>query len=236
MLCVGLGSVLLYSCLDDDDGYSLGKFWIEIVTVVPDGNTYYLRRDDGTTLWPAATNIPYYRPKEEIRVMANYTILGDSVDKDFDYYVKVNRIDEILTKDIAEDKGAANDSIYGKDPVEIADIWAGDDYLNIYFKTYYRGNVKHFINLIPSEDEEAMLEFRHNAYGELSGYKQGGLVAFDLSTLDSLNIETPGDSTTLTVKVKTFDGDKIYKVKYAPKPSSTTQARYFEDVTYGGIE
>lgn len=228
-----LSAIFFNSCLDDDD-YSLGKFWVEVMTVVPQGeNSYYLRADDGKTFWPAATNLPYYKVEEEYRVIANYTILGDSSttsDKNYNYYVKVNSLKKILTKDIAESKGEKNDSIYGKDPVEIVGLWTGDDYLNIQFRTVWGGVVKHYVNLIPSEDEDAMLEFRHNAYDDPESFRANSLVAFDLSGLDSLGLTTETDTLTLTLKVNTFDGDKVYKVKYGPKTKSQSKATNMEEL------
>lgn len=227
-------STLLFNSCLDDDGYSLGNYWVDVVTIVPiSETTYYLRMDDGTTLWPAATNVPYYKPKENQRAMVNVTFLSDSLNG-YDHFVKVNKIDEVLTKHIAENKGAENDSIYGKDPVEIEGIWTGDNYLNIYFKTWYGGGEKHFLNLIPSDDKDAMLEFRHNAYSDPQINKLGGFVAFNLSTLPMEDIGGQ-DSISLTIKVNTFDGDKIYKVKYALSSQGNNYAKYLNDVFLEGL-
>lgn len=229
---ISLGSVFFYSCLDDDDSYSLDDFWIEIVTVVPiDETTYYLRMDDGTTLWPAATNVPFYKPKENQRALVNFTVLSDSVKGyDYDHWVKVNRIDEVLTKNIAEDQGSKNDSIYGIDPVEIAGIWIGDNYLNVYFKTYFGGTEKHFINLIPSSDKNAMFEFRHNAYDDPKSFNQGGFVAFNLKSINTII-----ENSSITVKVKTYEGDKIYEVKFAPLTKGNIN-KDETDVFYEGLK
>ena len=60
------------SC-DDDDGYSLGDFWVDIATVETDDNSsaYWFILDDGTTLWPAASDIQYL-PKQGQRIILNY--------------------------------------------------------------------------------------------------------------------------------------------------------------------
>ena len=152
---IALVSLTLPSCLDDDDSYSLGDIWIAVATVVPEGNNvYYLRLDDGDKLWPAATNYPNYQPKPNQRALVNFTILADSTQSNlggFSHYVKVNAIHNILTKSIAKNEGAANDSIYGTDPVSIYEnnMWIGDGYLNIYFETLWGGKTAHFINLMP---------------------------------------------------------------------------------------
>lgn len=235
MIGVGLSSTLFYSCLNDDDSYSLGKFWISTATVVPLNDiTYYLRMDDGTTLWPAATDMPYYEPKENQRALVNFTILSDSLDG-YDHYVKINRIDNYLTKNIAENKGAENDSIYGKDPIQVADIWVGDNYLNIYLKAYFGGVKKHFINLIPTDEENVDFELRHNAYDDPSpGYLRGELVAFKLDIPSDTTQTAVQDSSIIAVKVKTFDGDKVYKVKFANKVNAS-YAKYSNDVFLEGL-
>ena len=140
---IALVSLTLPSCLDDDNSYSLGDIWIAVATVVPEGNNvYYLRLDDGDKLWPAATNYPNYQPKPNQRALVNFTILADSTQSNlggFSHYIKVNAIHNILTKSIAKNEGAANDSIYGTDPVSIYNnnMWIGDGYLNIYFETLW---------------------------------------------------------------------------------------------------
>lgn len=237
IISIGLSSTLFYSCLDDDDAYSLDKFWIDIATVVPIGESnYYLRMDDGTTLWPAAPIHSNYKPKENQRALVNFTILSDAKDG-YDHWVKINRIDNILTKDIAENKGAQNDSIYGTDPVAISSIWVGDNYLNVYLKAYFGGVKKHFVNLIPvdEESEEMVYELRHNAYDDpASGSLRGDMVSFRLPDFQTPDGSAP-DSTTITVKVKTFEGDKAYKIKFATK-TKANYATYLNDVFHEGLE
>jgi len=71
-----LFSLLVFnSCLSDDDDYSLGNYWISIATVEPlTDNNYSLILDDGTKLWPAATNYPGYSPKDDQRALVNYRL------------------------------------------------------------------------------------------------------------------------------------------------------------------
>jgi hypothetical protein len=231
---VGLGSIMFNSC-SDESGYSLDDFWMDIVTIVPiDDNTFYLRMDDGTTLWPAASNVPFYKPKENQRALVNFTILSDSVEGfKYDHWIRINRIDEILTKNIAEDLGNDNDSIYGTDPVEIVAIWTGDNYLNVYFKTYFGGTRKHYINLIPSSDENAMFEFRHNAYDDPETFKQGSFVSFNLDSLDTFI-----EDNIITVKINTYEGEKVYEIKFAPltKGYNVKYINDNNDVFYEGLE
>jgi hypothetical protein len=198
----------------DDSGYSLGKVWYSLATVEPLGDTsaYFLTLDHGSTLWPAATDIPWYVPGEKHRALVFYTILSDTF-QGYDHAVKVLSIRDILTKPIAEDLGEENDAHYGNDPVKILDLWIGDGYLNVKFGFNYGGGVKHFINLVKRDgvDTPNYFEFRHNAYQDSAYTGRKGIVAFDLSSLD-----TDGQEILLTIRVKTFEGDKDYTIKYQP--------------------
>ncbi len=215
VLAITMSLFGLNACQDDDD-YSLGKFAIEIMTVVPDGDTYYLRRDNGEKLWPFATNCPGYN-SSKTRAQVNYTMLSDSI-PGFSHGIKINWIENILTKNISPYRGAENDSIYGTDPVKIIAMNIGDGYLNIRFAANF-GNtgVKHLISLIQDQEVNTpyALELRHQAYGDNALYAAEGLVAFDLSSL----LNTGGQTVELTIKVNTFEGEKSYKLAYNSDPA-----------------
>lgn len=215
MLTMTMSLFGLSACQDDDD-YSLDKFAIEIMTVVPDGSTYYLRRDNGEKLWPFATNCPGYN-FSKTRAQVNYTMLSDSI-PGFSHGIKINWIENILTKNISPYRGAENDSIYGTDPVKIIAMNIGDGYLNIRFAANF-GNTgaKHLISLIQDQEVNTpyALELRHQAYGDNALYAAEGLVAFDLSSL----LNTGGQTVELTIKVNTFEGEKSYKLAYNSDPA-----------------
>lgn len=214
VLVVGviLASLTFHSCLDND-GYSLDKFWMNVATIESEGSgSHYFRLDDGSTLWPVNTD--YYTGhnlQDGQRILLNYTILSDS-QAGFTHYVKVNGVDPILVKKVAEDMGAKNDSIYGVDPVEIKEIWLGGGYLNIWFAANFGGVDKHAVNLLSGDgaNESYRVEFRHNAYNDPAVTAATGLVCFDLSDLPDTN----GETVVLTVKVKTFDGEKEFQFDY----------------------
>ena len=100
-----LGTILatftMYSCLDDDSNSS-NKYSFGIATIKPLGNdAYYLQWDDSTTFWPASGVTPYFGVDKERRAFINFTLLGDSTShmaEGYDYAVRVNRIDSVLTK------------------------------------------------------------------------------------------------------------------------------------------
>ncbi|MDR2470167.1 MAG: NigD-like protein [Tannerella sp.] len=226
-MSLGIAAMAFLGNSCDNSGYSLGDVWYSLVTVRPLDGAYYLTTDKGTSLWPAATDIHWYKPKEKHRALAFYTLLSDEF-HGYDHAIKVLSIQDILTKPIAEDKGEENDTHYGDDPVKILDMWIGDGYLNVEFGFNYGGSVKHFINLLKASDVNTpyAFEFRHNAYHDSAYERRKGLVSFDLSTLD-----TGGQEVELSIRVKTFEGDKNYTVKYQPgaKESKEIQRNLSDD-------
>lgn len=244
MMGAAIALLTLPSCLDDDDSYSvensysLGDMWVAVATVVPEGdNTYYLRLDNGNTLWPAASNYPGYKPKADQRAFVNFTILADSTGSQlngYSYFIKVNAIHDILTKPLSPDLGAKNDSVYGTDPVSILDkkdVWVGDGYLNVYFETYWGGKTAHYINLIHPSDEvnPYAVEFRHNAFDDPQSTKAAGRVAFNLASLP----DTEGKTVDLIVRYKNSEnGRDSIVVKYNTNKSAleTTAPTQSNDV------
>ncbi|MGM9759441.1 MAG: NigD-like protein [Parabacteroides sp.] len=212
-LCLLL--TLMSSCLDDDD-YSLGNFSIDVASVkAPHAGAPYFRLDDGTTLWPAAGYMPVSL-KDNQRVLMNYTLLGDSAmgAVGYDYYIRVNRLDTLLTKKPVDFLGAETDSVYGTDPVKIISMWTGNGHLTIQFEADFGGRTPHWLNLVhgSSAEDPYLLEFHQNAYDDPRLSRSSGLVCFDLSPL-----AFPSDPVTLTIRVNTFDGMQDYQVTYDAK-------------------
>ena len=227
-----VGAILIsstfFSC--SDDGYSLDKYSIGVATVKPLGdNAYYLQWDDSTTFWPAAGVMPHFGLDRERRALINFTLLGDSANggfKGYDYTVRVNCIDSILTKQIAPNLGEKNDSYYGNDPVWMKSVWIEDGYINFQFETYFDGMTKHFINLVET-DTPYCLEFRHNAYGNLIGGQGWGLTSFHLNSLPA----TDDEMVTLTIRYRSHDGDKSIQLRYRPG-TSTGEAPMMGDYNF----
>jgi hypothetical protein len=216
-LLIAMIALTLYSCIDND-GYSLDNALYSIATVNPlDISSYSLTLDDGTTLWPIATDT-WYKPDKKTRALVVYTLLSDEF-QGYDHAVKILDIKNILTKATTKDLGEDNDTEYGNDPIQIINMWVGDGYLNVEFG-FNIGNsgIVHYINLVKINNVNTpyYFELRHNAYGDSNSYAQKGIVAFDLSDLD-----TQGNEVTLTIKVNTFEGEKTETIVFNAPPSAT---------------
>ncbi len=212
----------LQSCLDDDDNnYYYLRYPNALVTVKSDAEgSMFLQLDDKTTLLPTNVKKSPFGDKE-VRALVNYDEVDES-SGDYNKAVHINWIDSILTKPIAPDLGEENDEVYGTDPVEIINDWvtlAEDGYLTLRFRTVWGGQKKHFVNLLLSQGSENPyeVEFHHNAYGDVYGTTDDGLVAFKLDGLP----DTEGKTVKLKLKWKSFSGEKSAEFDYCTRKSVT---------------
>ncbi len=214
MILSGILLLGIFSACDlDDDGYSLSDFWIQIGNIekTGEGNTdYIVNLDDSTLLYPLAFANPYFETEDNQRVLVNYTILDErnAASEEEAYYVKINAMREVLTKNIIELTEAIEDSV-GNDPVHVRDAWIAKNYLNFELE-YYGGYVIHYVNLgidaadNPEGAEEVTLQFRHNGNDDPAEMLKYALVSFDLNSLD---LEA-GTVQTLRIKAKEYDNEE----------------------------
>ncbi len=215
IICLITSLTFFSSC--DNDGYSLDDMYIYLATVNEVGdNSIDLTLDDGTKLWP--TNIYSYNvSKNKQRAVAYFTVISDK-QGEYDHYIVLHRLYNILTKDIIDLTKENQDSI-GNDPIKINRYWQGDDYLNIEFTYKRSGEDTHFINLVNNitnesiNNEEIHLEFRHNSNNDPQRNEINGMVAFDLRPYK----KEMKDFLDFIIKVNDFDGEKTYKFTYRPK-------------------
>ncbi len=210
-------AVALTSCEDDvyrDPTYN------GLVTIrYAESDMLYFQLDDVRTLYPVNMGNSKLWVDGQ-RALINFYVV-DEDDKGFTDAVYVNWIERVLTKSMVESKGVENDSLYGKDPVEIVRDWVTvveDGYLTLRFRTYWSGGVTHTVNLLvgvnPANPYE--VEFRHNDYGDYDYYVGDGLVSFDLSKLP----DTKGKTVKLTLKWMSFTGPKSVVFDYCTSQSS----------------
>lgn len=225
LLAVALPAVALtvQSCLNDDDSYYDSLALMQpnaIVTVKPlDGGGFYMQLDDNTTLKPLNMDKSPY--KTETRAFVNY-VESDADGGDYDQAVNINWIDSLLTKPMVQVPETVEDldAEYGNDPVEILRSWATlieDGYFTINFMTCTNGgSTKHRVNLIqPDPTKPYELEFRHDADGDTAGMRAQGVAAFKLSALNLVQ----GEKITITLKWKSYSGEKSYDFEYTPGES-----------------
>lgn len=212
-----------------NEGYDMSLLMPNaIVTLKPAEGTpsFYIQLDDNTTLEPVNILSSPIGDKEG-RALMNFSETGQASEK-YDRKVHVNWIRPVLTKDMAEDAGDGNDGKYGSDPVEIADSWvniAEDGYLTLQFLTYFgNSGIAHEVNLlnVGTESDPYIVEFRHNAHGDYSGSLASGIAAFRLDGLENgLGLpDTEGKTVDLTLKYKSYSGEKSIKFKYCTRKTT----------------
>ena len=225
LMVVALTAVSMQSCDDDDDDYYPAFNLATVTLKAPkvDGGKWFMQLDDSTTL--EATNIashPYdnrelraYIRYNDIKDMASAPASTSAIQKM--YSVNVLTIDTILTKKM--DPMVENTAEeYGSDPVEVVNSWetvAEDGYMNIRFRTRFGYNGKHRMTLVHRTDAEDpyTVEFLHDANGDTNGQVADGMVAFRLD--DSFN--EGNDPIEITLKWKSYSGEKSAKFKYTPR-------------------
>ena len=221
-----------FSACDNDDTY----IWYydavpnALVTVKPvDGAGFYMQLDDSTTLHPVNMSVSPYGDKE-VRALVNYAYVRPE-ENDYEkrsFKVNVNWIDSILTKPAVPYPADGDVSEYGEDPIEIVRDWvniAEDGYLTLRFRTRWGNNgVVHFVNLLTgvNPDDPYEVEFRHNAYGDVNGAPGDALVAFRLSDLPDTN----GKTVKLTLKYKSFSGEKSIRFDYCSRKATAAEATF----------
>lgn len=209
-------SVILFatSCMKDD-GYSLNKFWIDYGMIQKQGSSVTIKTDNGSVLFPSATAIHLDELKDSMRVLVNYTILGDvKKPSDIDYHVRINAMREILKKNIFILTPETADSI-GNDGVRVNNVWMTPEYdlLNIEFSYPGSPYYKHMINLTidntHSTDQEGniILELRHNKKGDpYTSPLMDAAVSFNLKSIRKEGVDQVG----FRLKAKGINGVEDY--------------------------
>lgn len=213
-LALSLMSAGFLSCSDDVDNNSRNSA-NAIVTLKTDSarGEFYMQLDDSTTILP--TNIKVSPAgKKEVRALVNLK-LTKKIPQYYSREAYVNWIDTVRTKNMSQDFGTKNDSIYGNNPLEIVNHWTTgveDGYLTLRFRTYFRNGSIHRLSLVKT-DEPYCVQLFHDAAGDIVGVVRDGVIAFKLDLLP----DTEGKTVDLTLKWNSFSGNKSVKFKYCSR-------------------
>lgn len=132
--------------------------------------------------------------EDSTRVRAYFEIEEELASSEDHYSVSINRIDQILYKDVIDFNESISDSL-GNDPIEIFSIWQEGVNLNVEF-IFYGGGTKHYINLskpagaIEDPTSPVELTLRHNANDDDVLVKLKSVVTFNLGKLQSETSDT----------------------------------------------
>lgn len=218
------------SCSKDSDGIPYDELIANaVVTVKPDGNSFYLQLDDSTVVIPSnLAKSPF--GDSEVRAFTNYRIESQVKGRQIGH---INWMRQMLTKKTVESQGVEKDKEeYGNDGVDVVNAFptvCEDGYLTLRFRTYWgrTNSVKHTVNLVTGVDasDPYLVEFRHNDGGDVKEVEADAYVSFRLSELP----DTEGKTVKLKVRYKTSSGDnKIIAFNYKTRVDGTSPLIYEE--------
>lgn len=215
-----LTAALSFQSCTKDDGISYADIVPNaVVTVKPEGNSFYLQLDDNTIIRPSnLTKSPF--GDREVRAFTNYRLESEA---DGVQTGEVLWLRELLTKNTVASEGVEKDEEnYGNDPVEIVKDFptvCEDGYLTLRFRALWGrfGSIKHEVNLVTGVDpsDPYLVEFRHNMHGDLAEVPTDAYVAFRLDKLP----DTEGKTVKLKVRFTSPSGNsRIETFDYRTRP------------------
>lgn len=200
----------LQSCNNDDDDAFKRNPLESIVTLktTPSTGQFYMQANDSVTLIPTNLTASPFGNKE-VRARVLYELDNNNSTGHYSYAVHVDHIDTILTKTMSP-MVENIEKTYGLDPLEIFDdgiTGCDDGYLTVHFSAYFGGG-KHVLRLVKINDSTVQL--CHDNGGDIGGGIGDDIVAFRLTDMP----DTEGQYKSVTVKWKSFSGDKSAVFKY----------------------
>jgi hypothetical protein len=176
---IAVSPFILQSCDDDPEVY-----YVRMVTLKLDGNDkYLLETDNGDKINIVSSDVRWYKPEKDQRVLIYYDLL--SKDDEKTYNIHLEHISGILTKTV-EELTVDDEEKYGNDKVYIEKMWIGGDYLNVRFRFYLPYYTKHRVSLVKNtivenpDDDYIYLEYRYNNEDDITPAMRRSYVSFDL--------------------------------------------------------
>ncbi len=211
-----LTAAISFTSCEKSDGIPIDQMFANaVVTIKPDGNTFYLQLNDSTIVRPSnLTKCPF--GNEETRAFTNYRVESEKKGEQIGF---INWMRPMLTKNTVASQGVDKDKEeYGNDPVDVVNAFptvCEDGYLTLRFRTMWGldSKAQHTVNLITGVDESDpyLVEFRHNDGGDRKEVESDAYVSFKLSDLP----DTEGKVVKLRVRYKASSGDsKIISFNY----------------------
>lgn len=176
--------IALSSCMDDFSDTE--NYYLDLAIMNHEGDNYLITTDAGVKLMTETLPVDIDFD-QNVRVNVRYKLLTPvDTSMGFSYWVYVDEIGEVLTKEIVTINDENRDSL-GSAPVKFYDVWITQDYLTVYF-SFYAGTETHYFNLTFDEKEQAnndtiLLNFRHQDNNDTPRQYYNGYITFKLNTL-----------------------------------------------------
>lgn len=196
--------------------------------VKKDGANWFIKSDNGNRLNVVQNDAKDFSFSDDLRVIANYGVIGNPVDTNFDIHLYA--ISSVMTKQPLTLSTLSEEQLteIGNDPIDLMESWYGaSKYLNTTFE-FLSGSQEtiHYINLlyddVSSSSDTLVFEFRHNANSDITFYNTLGLASFPISDL------IPEGKTEMKIHLKWIDYDlnKRYTIGTVTRGNSNNSDPY----------
>lgn len=153
-----------------------------------DQQLYFIADDDSTTFVPRTT-LAYPDSLLGKRCYVEFT-LSTQQKLGYTYVIDVNYIQYVPMWSMVDIHTESQSDSLGHDPSELALVWVSGNYLNVMYRYYGTGTIKHSFTLarncfIPetAPDSVINLEFLHNNKNDNAGREYLNVVSYDISDL-----------------------------------------------------
>ncbi len=162
-VAAAVSALAIVSCQKDDtlayNNMTMGNI-VEGRIVSDQGNTFNVVEQLGSGSF-----------SESKRVMVLCDVLNETDGKSDEYDIRLTSFANVLDKKAVALEDAQEGEIAVQDPVYIDQLWFSGGYINMMIRSHVKSgsNQKHLVNLVYSKNDngEYILNFRHNAYGEV---------------------------------------------------------------------
>lgn len=176
------------SCLPEPD--PVNPFTLAVWTIhkAEDKQLYFIADDESTTFIPRTT-LTYPDSLLNRRCYVEF-IFSSEKSEVYTHVIDVKYVQTVSTNSLFDIKTQNHSDSLGNDPAEITLAWVSGNYLNLMYRYYGTGTVKHsftvarnFFQPVVTPDSIVPIEFRHHMKGDNAGKEYLNIVSYDISDL-----------------------------------------------------
>ena len=205
-LLVFVTCVSITSCLDDSDPVDPYTLAIWTAQKADDQQLYFVADDDSTTFVSSKT-LTYPDSLLGKRCYVEFNLTTQQKEN-YTYVIDVQYIQSVPTWDFVDIYTENQSDSLGYGSSELALVWVTGNYLNMMYRYYGTGTIKHSFALArnyyqpeASPDSVVNLEFRHNDNSDNALQEYLNVVSYDISSF----ADGKTSDFYLNIKYRTFD-------------------------------
>ena len=233
---IALCAYFSVACSSDNSDSPYSTIGQAVVLTTVDTNTDvngpFFILDDGASVWPYSSIVPYDKLQKGERVLCNFTYLNGSK-QGFTYFARLNGFSVVPMENIINMTNFNKDSI-GNTPMMLQNLWVTSEYVNVRFYINKPQASEPIISLVVNRlveevnDGYAHLQLCYNNNGCNTDYVPNALVSFRLGDYAPSGSSLKG----LKIRLNTVqDNDTVFTVAY-PLVESTQNVPQFESESF----